>query len=110
MAALLLAGDSEDRASRPSKQQRPDRDGVACSEADSVAALEPIELRHPQQFRAAKRLPATHPPTSPAIACVAENKRKEDTGEGRQGPPGHAPHIGPRSRANQRRQLGAGWI
>src|SRR5687767_7681966 len=53
MAALLLAGDSEDLASGPSKQQRRNRDRVAYCEADSVTALQPIELRCAQQFRAA---------------------------------------------------------
>ena len=75
VAALVLTRDSEDLASGPSKQQRRNRNGVACGEADSVTVRQPIELRRAQQFRAAQSLPATHFLGLAAVARVADGDR-----------------------------------
>ena len=110
MAALLLAANSEDLASGPPKQQRRNRHGVACCEADSVTALQPIELRCAKQFRAAQCLAPTHPAGHAPVARVLNSDRNRDGDHCYQHPPGDPSPAGDGIRLNLPGQLRAGRI
>src|SRR5262249_2663680 len=110
MAALLLAGNPEDLASGPSQQQRRNRHGVVCREADSVTALQPVELRGAAQFMSSERLAQSHALCGAAISRVAEDDRNRDGGQWCEHPPWQGAFVRERIRLNLRRQLRASRI
>src|SRR5438093_1279609 len=107
MAALLVTANTHNLATGPSKQPRGNGDAVACWEADSVAALQPVESFGAYEFRTTKRLSSPHALGGRPVTRVAEDERNGDTSQCYRYPPRHALAVSDRIRLNLPRHLGA---